>query len=88
MVQVMVFIAEKIQYLCVDVFYPGVDVWAAGCTAFELATGRVLFQPKVGAAFGNGAGIVILFVRLAKSGAKMKITCALSYRRLDRCPGR
>ena len=27
------------------------DVWAAGCTAFELATGRFLFQPKVAAAF-------------------------------------
>ena len=26
----------------------GVDVWAAGCTAFELATGSFLFQPKVG----------------------------------------
>ena len=26
-------------------------MWAAGCTAFELATGRFLFQPKVAAAF-------------------------------------
>ena len=30
--------------------HAGVDVWAAGCTAFELATGRFLFQPKVGLA--------------------------------------
>jgi len=32
---------------------PGVDVWAAGCTAFELATGRFLFQPKVHQKWGK-----------------------------------
>ena len=36
----------------------GVDVWAAGCTAFELATGRFLFQPKV-----SGALVKVVLVQ-------------------------
>ena len=67
----------------------GVDVWAAGCTAFELATGRFLFQPKVGGALVKVAVVqncwnhvrfmldLLPSFRFIRSGARTKITCAL-----------
>ena len=44
------FVCEDVLLWC-EIEHSGVDVWAAGCTAFELATGRFLFQPKVAGAF-------------------------------------